>query len=221
MNRAAMGALDGGDVVVFVIEAARWGDGDEQVLQRIRGTKSPILLAINKVDRISDKLALLPFMNEVSLRTGLRDLVPLSARRGTNVDALEAEIVARLPRGDCLYPSNQLSDRNERFLVAEFIREQLTNRLSQELPYGLSVEIEYFENEADLIRIAATVWIERRSQKPIVVGREGRMLKSVGIHARREIQAILGRQVHLQIWVKIKEGWSNDEQALMRLGYVD
>ena len=221
MNRAATGALDGGDVVVLVIEAARWRDDDERVLRRVRGTTSPLLLAINKVDRISDKQALLPFMAEVSHHTGLRDLIPLSARRGINVDALEAEIVARLPRGDHLYPSSQSSNCSDRFLAAEFIREQLNDRLGQELPYSLSVEIERFENDADLTRIAATVWIERPSQKPIVVGREGSTLKLVGIRARREIQAALGRRVYLRIWVKTKEGWSNDEQALTRLGYVD
>ena len=221
MNRAAVGALDGSDIVVLVIEAARWKDGDEQVLRRVRGTTSPLLLAINKVDRVSDKQALLPFMAEVSRHTGLRDLVPLSARRGVNVDALEAEIVSRLPPGAHLYPDGQLSNRSDRFFAAELIREQLTNRLSQELPYSLSVEIERFEDETDSTRIAATVWIERSSQKPIVVGRGGGTLKQVGIRARREIQAVLGRRVHLLIWVKTKERWSNDEQALMRLGYVD
>ena len=221
MNRAALGALDGSDVVVFVIEAARWQEGDEGVLRRVRGTRSPLILAINKVDRIADKSALLPFMAEVSRRTGADEVIPLSARRGTNTDALEARIAEQLPGGAAIYPDDQWSDRSERFISAELIREQLTRRLNQELPHRLSVEIEHFSDAGDPVRIAAIVWVERRSHKPIVVGREGGTLKSVGIRARREIQTLLGRRVHLDLWVKIKAGWPDDEQALARMGYID
>ena len=221
MNRAAVNALNGADVVVFVIEAGRWEQGDERVLRRIRETRSPVVLAINKVDRIADKPALLPFMAKVSRSTGLTDLVPLSARRGTNTGALETRVAGQLPRGARLYPCDRLSDRGERFIAAELIREQLTRQLGQELPYRLSVEIEHFADDGDPVRVAAIVWVERRSHKPIVVGRGGNTLKSTGIRARREIQAMLGRHVHLELWVKIKAGWSDDEQALIRLGYVD
>ena len=221
MNRAAAGALDDGDVVVFMIEAGRWTEGDERVLHRLRETRSPIIVGINKVDRIADKSKLLPFMADVSRRTGLDELIPISARRGVNTDALESDIVDRLPPGEPLYPNDQLSDRNERFLSAELIREQLTDRLNQELPYRLSVEIERFSDASDPVRIAAIVWVERRSQKPIVVGREGATLKKAGTRARREIETLLGRRVHLDLWVKVKAGWSDDEQALNRLGYAD
>ena len=221
MNRAAAGALSDGDVVVFVIEAGRWTAGDERVLHRLRETQSPIVVGINKVDRITDKTKLLPFLAEVSQRTGLDELIPISALRGINTDALELHIVDRLPAGEALYPSDRLSDRNERFLSAELIREQLTNRFNQEIPYRLSVEIESFSDESDPVRIAAIVWVERRSQKPIVVGREGATLKQVGIRARREIETLLGRRVHLDLWVKVKAGWSDDEQALNRMGYAD
>ena len=221
MNRAAAGALDDGDVVVFMIEAGRWTEGDERVLRRLRETQSPIIVGINKVDRIADKSKLLPFMADLSRRTGLDELVPLSALRGVNTDVLESRIVGRLAPGEPLYPSDQLSDRNERFLSAELIREQLTDRLNQELPYRLSVEIERFSDASDPVRIAAIVWVERRSQKPIVVGREGATLKKAGTGARRAIETLLGRRVHLDLWVKVKTGWSDDEQALNRMGYAD
>ena len=221
MNRAAVGALDDGDVVIFVIEAGRWTEGDERVLRRLRETRAPIIVGINKVDRVPDKSKLLPFMADVSQRTGLDELVPLSARRGINTDVLESHVVDRLPPGAPLYPGDQLSDRNERFLSAELIREQLTGRLNQELPYRLSVEIERFSNASDPVRVAAIVWVERRSQKPIVVGREGATLKRVGTRARREIETLLDRRVHLDLWVKVKAGWSDDEQALNRMGYAD
>ena len=221
MNRAAVGALDGGDVVVFMIEAGRWTEGDERVLRRLRETQFPVIVGINKVDRLPDKTKLLPFMAELSQRTGLDELIPLSARRGTNTDTLEMHIVDRLPPGELLYPSDQLSDRNERFLSAELIREQLTKRLNQELPYRLSVEVERFSDTVDPVAVAAIVWVERRSHKPIVVGREGATLKSVGTRARREIETMLGRRVRLDLWVKVKAGWSDDEQALNRMGYVD
>lgn len=221
MNRTALSALEGGDVVVFVVEATRWQEGDERVLRRVRGGPSPVVLAINKVDRVANKSELLPFMAEVSRHTGIDELIPLSARRGTNTEALEKWILGRLPRAPQLYPSDQSSDRSERFVSAELIREQLTRRLNQEVPYRLSVEIERFSDDEDPVRVAAIVWVERRSHKPIVVGREGATLKAVGTRARREIQAMLGRRVHLDLWVKIETGWSDDEQALLRLGYVD
>lgn len=221
MNRAAAGALNDGDVVVFMIEAGRWTEGDERVLRRLRETQSPVIVGINKVDRIADKSKLLPFMADVSRRTGLDELIPLSARRGVNTDILESRVVDRLAPGEPLYPDDQLSDRNERFLSAELIREQLTGRLNQELPYRLSVEIERFSDASDPVRIAAIVWVERRSQKPIVVGREGATLKKAGTRARREIETLLGRRVHLDLWVKVKAGWSDDEQALNRMGYAD
>ena len=221
MNRAAMGALDDGDVVVFMIEAERWTEGDERVLRHLRETRTPIIVGINKVDRVPDKSRLLPFMADVSERTGLDEVIPLSARRGINTDVLESHLVERLPPGEPLYPSDQLSDRNERFLSAELIREQLTGRLNQELPYRLSVEIERFSGASTPVRVAAIVWVERRSQKPIVVGREGATLKRVGTRARREIESLLGRRVHLDLWVKVKAGWSDDEQTLNRMGYAD
>ena len=221
MNRAAVSALEGGDVVVFVVEAAQWREDDERVLRRIHGTQCPVIIAINKIDRVGDKSRLLPFMAEVSRRTGLDELIPLSARKSINTDLLERRIIDRLPVGEALFPGDQLSDRNEQFMSAELIREQLTERLNQELPYRLSVEIERFSDAVDPVRVAAIVWVERRSHKPIVVGREGGTLKSVGTRARREIQSMLGRRVHLELWVKVRTGWSDDEQALMRMGYAD
>ncbi len=221
MNRAATGALDDGDVVVFMIEAGRWTEGDERVLRRLREAPAPIIVGINKVDRVADKAKLLPFLADVSQHTGCTNLIPLSARRGINTDVLETHIVEHLPRGEPLFPSDRLSDRSERFLSAELIREQLTSLLNQELPYRLSVEIERFSDGSNPVRVAAIVWVERRSHKAIVVGREGATLKKVGTRARRQIESMLDRRVHLDLWVKVKAGWSDDEQALNRMGYTD
>jgi len=221
MNRAASGALVGVDLIVFLVEAGKWTDGDSHVLGRLADVEAPIIAAVNKVDRLRDKQILLPFIDELSKRTGFLDVVPISALQGTNTERLEQVLIDALPVRPALYDEEQFTDRSERFLAAEMVREKLTRSLGQELPYRLSVEIEAFQREEGILKIGAIIWVERSSQKGIVIGRQGRVLKAVGSDARKDMEALFGQKVFLELWVKIKEGWSNDEQALQRLGYVD
>jgi GTP-binding protein Era len=221
MNRAASGALVGVDLILFLTEAGKWTDGDDHVLTRLADADAPIVVAVNKVDRVADKQTLLPFIDELSKRAEFLDVVPISALQGTNTERLEQVLTDALPVAPALYDEEQFTDRSERFLAAEMVREKLTDRLGQELPYRLSVEIEAFQLEDSMLKIGAIIWVERSSQKGIVIGRQGRVLKAVGSDARKDMEALFGRKVFLELWVKIKEGWSNNEQALQRLGYVD
>jgi GTPase len=221
MNRAASGALVGVDLIVFLVEAGRWTDADAHVLEKLLGADAPIVAVINKIDTIKDKQELLPFIEALARRADFLELVPVSALQGTSTDRLEQVLVAALPARAALYDEDQFTDRSERFLAAEIVREKLTDRLGQELPYRLSVEIEAFQAQGALLRIGAVIWVERSSQKGIVIGRQGRVLKAVGGEARKDMEALFGKKVFLELWVKVKEDWSNDEQALQRLGYVD
>lgn len=221
MNRAATAALTGVDVILFVVEAERWTEGDEHVLDRLAHARAPVILVVNKIDKVSDRQALLPFIDALSKRADFREIVPVSAMRGINIERLEGVLVDALPTREMLYDESQFTDRSERFLAAEMVREKLTDRLGQELPYRLSVETEAFQEEKGTLKIGIVIWVERASQKGIVIGREGRVLKSVGSDARKDMEAMFGRKVFLDLWVKVKEGWSDDEQALQRLGYVD
>jgi GTP-binding protein Era len=221
MNRAASGALVGVDRILFLVEAGRWTEGDDHVLERLSDVDAPVVAAVNKVDRLPDKQTLLPFIDELSKRAEFLEVVPISALHGTNTERLEQVLIDSLPPGPALYDEEQFTDRSERFLAAEMVREKLTDRLGQELPYRLSVEIEAFQLDEGLLKIGAIIWVERSSQKGIVVGRQGRVLKAVGSDARKDMEALFGKKVFLELWVKIKEGWSNDEQALQRLGYLD
>jgi len=178
-----------------------------------------VLLAINKVDRVAAKSDLLPYIAACAERFDFDETIPVSARRGVNLDRLERAIVARLPPGVAGYPAEQFTDRSERFLAAEIVREKLIRRLGQELPHRLSVEIERFESEPQLARIGAVVWVESKGQKSIVIGRGGELLKRAGTDARRDLEALLGVRVHLELWVKVRSDWSDDERALARLGY--
>jgi len=221
MNRAASGALVGVDLILFLMEAGKWTDGDSHVLGRLADVEAPIVAAVNKIDRLPDKQALLPYIDELRKRADFLDVVPISALQGTNTERLEEVLIDALPLNPALYDEEQFTDRSERFLAAEMVREKLTRSLGQELPYRLSVEIEAFQREQSVIKIGAIIWVERSSQKGIVIGRQGRVLKAVGSDARKDMEALFGQKVFLELWVKIKEGWSNDEQALQRLGYVD
>ncbi|ROR32132.1 GTPase Era [Inmirania thermothiophila] len=219
MNRVAAGALADVDVAAMVTEGTRWTEEDELVLERLAPVQCPVVLVINKVDRVRDKRALLPHIDALRGRRAWAEVVPVSALRGDNVEALEEALVRLLPEGPALFEPGQLTDRSERFLAAEIVREKLTRRLGEELPYALTVEVERFVDEGRLARIHAVILVERESQKPIVIGREGGMLKRVGIEAREDLEQLLGRKVHLELWVKVREGWSDDERVLRSLGY--
>ena len=221
LNRAAASVLGYVDVVVWLVEALRWTEEDEDVLQRLTDFAGPVVLAVNKVDRIPDKSRLLPFLRELAAKRSFSEMVPLAAIDGDNVVALEQVIARLLPVGDLLFPTEQITTASERFLAAELIREKLTRLLREELPYALTVEIERFADEGRLARIHAVVWVERETQKGIVIGEKGATLREVGRQAREDMERLFDRKVFLQTWVKVREGWSDDERALRSLGYAD
>ncbi len=219
MNREATRALTEVDVICFMIEAMCWTEADRYVLERIQSASRPLMLAVNKVDTLDDKSQLLPFLQELGTKMEFAEVVPISARRGINIAALEKAIASRLPQGPYLFPGDQVSDRDERFFAAEFLREKLMRKLGQEVPYRLGVVIDQFVEKKDLLSIAATIWVERQGQKLIVIGKAGAVLKVVGEEARKDMERLFGKKVFLQTWVKVKENWSDDEQALRQLGY--
>ncbi len=219
LNRAASSVLPSVQVALFVVEALRWTDEDDLVLEHVRRAGVPTILVANKVDRLENKVELLPWLAEVTKKHDFAAVVPVSALRNDNLDDLEAELRRLLPVSPPLYPEDQITDRSVRFLAAEIVREKLMRALGQELPYDLTVEVERFEEEGNLARIGALIWVDRPSQKAIVIGRKGERLKQIGTQARKDIEAMLGRKVFLELWVKVKEGWSDDERALQSLGY--
>ena len=222
MNREARSALLDVDVVVFVVEALRWTEEDDNVLESLQAAEVPVVLAVNKVDRVRDKSKLLPYLQEVAAKHEFVEVVPLSATKLDNVDTLEELVVARLPESPPLFPEEQLTDRSERFLAAELVREKLIRHLGQEVPYSLAVEIDRFQEQPnERLSIAALIWVERPGQKKIVVGRGGAVLKEIGKQARLDMERLFGQKVFLELWVKVKEGWSDDERALRSLGYSD
>ncbi|HYE36543.1 GTPase Era [Methylocaldum sp.] len=221
LNRAAISALLDVDVIIWLIDRPTWLSEDELVLDRIKSAGVPVILVINKVDRFEDKGVLLPFLEGAATRHSFADLVPVSALKGTNLDVLERKIIELLPEGEPIYPEDQITDRPERFFAAEVIREKLLRSLAQEVPHALTVEIEQFKPEGGLTRISAVIWAEREGQKAIIIGRNGEVLKKVGERARRELERLLDSKVYLELWVKVKKGWSDDERALHSLGYTE
>ena len=221
MNRAATGAMEGADLVVMVVEAMKWTPDDDAVLSRIRAGSVPSMLVVNKVDLVAEKARLLPYLSEVAARGAFVAVVPLSARRQRDADRLADAVISHLPEGEPIFAEDLYTDRSERFLCAEIVREKLIRLLGQEVPHRLAVEIETFEQRANDTRIAARIWVESRGQKIIVIGRGGERLKRVGTEARRDIERMLGVHVHLDLWVKVRSGWSDDERFLGELGYRD
>lgn len=219
MNRAAAAAIADVDVVLFVTECLKWQDGDEHVLGLLQEVRKPVILVLNKIDRVKDKAQLLPYIARLRERREFAAIVPVCATRGTQTEALEEEVCRRLPESPPLFPEEQVTDRSERFLAAELVREKLTRLLGDELPYAVTVEIEQFKESPELTSIAAVIWVERDAQKAIVIGRQGHMLKQIGTQAREEMERLFGVKVYLQLWVKVKEKWSDDERALRSLGY--
>lgn len=219
MNRAALASLNDADLNLFVIEALAWTPEDERVLEQLVARGQPIMLVVNKVDKVRPKERLLPLIEELRRRAPFVEVVPLSATKRDNLARLPDLIERHLPLSPPHFPPEQITDRSEQFLAAEIIREKLTLRLHQELPYGLTVAIERFVQEEGRWLINAVIWVERRGQKAIVIGQGGEQLKAVGRAARIEISNLLGAPVHLELWVKVKENWSDSEAALRQLGY--
>lgn len=219
MNRAALASLQDADVNLFVVEALKWTDDDQRVLDELEKHGRPILLILNKVDKVFPKERLLPFIEELSRRARFQEIIPLSALKGTQLKELPEVIARYLPESPPHFPADQLTDRGLEFQAAEIVREKLTLRLRQELPYGLTVAIEQFKEEDGRLLVNAVIWVERTGQKAIVIGHGGEQLKEVGRAARIEMCARFGRPVHLELWVKVKENWSDNEAALKQLGY--
>ncbi|MFA7387552.1 MAG: GTPase Era [Thiohalobacteraceae bacterium] len=221
INRTAADTLHAVDVVAFLVEGTRWGEEDQWILDMLKDLEVPVLLVVNKTDTIEDKARLLPHLKMLSGLREFADVVPLSALKRDNLERFEACVVRLLPEAPPLFPEDQITDRSERFLAAELIREKLFRKLDQELPYGMTVEIEQFKQEGNLRRINAQIWVGRDSHKAMVIGKGGALLKAVGAEARRDMERLFDSKVFLQLWVKVKEGWADDERALRSLGYGD
>lgn len=220
MNRLASSVIMDADVIVFMIEALRWTEDDQLALDKLTHTKAPVILAINKVDTVKDKSQLLPFIDKIKQKFDFKFIIPFSAKRADNVDALENEIIKLLPENPHFFPDEQVTDKTERFQVAELIREKLIQLTGQEVPYSTTVEIEsYKQTEKKLMDISAIIWVEREGQKAIVIGKNGERLKKIGTQARKEMETLLGEKVFLRLWVKVKNNWTNDERVLKSLGY--
>jgi GTPase len=219
MNRAASSVLNDVDIVLFVVQAMQWTEEDEAVLTRLQSVNVPVLLVVNKIDKVSDKNALLPYIEQLSSRYQFAAVTPVSALHADNIDRLEAAVTQLLPKNPPFFSEDQVTDRSVRFLSAEIIREKLIRELGQELPYTSTVEIEKFEEGDTVTRIFATIFVESQGQKAIIIGSKGARLKSIGSKARADIETLIDAKVYLQLWVKVREGWSNDEHALRSLGY--
>ncbi|MEN9901612.1 MAG: GTPase Era [Pseudomonadota bacterium] len=218
MNRGVTQALQDVDVICFVIEAGRFGDADRKVLALLPEDR-PVILVLNKIDQLKDKAALLPFVAKLAEVHNWAAVVPVSAEKGTQVEALLSEIKKALPEQGFLYDPDTLTDRSERFIASEYIREKLFRLLGDELPYAATVEIEKFETEGDLRRIFAAIVVDRDSHKPMIIGRNGETLKRIASEARQDMTRMFGGTVYLELWVKVKSGWADDERLLRTLGY--
>jgi GTP-binding protein Era len=221
LNRTARSAIADVDVVVFVVAAPAWTDEDRAVYENIRRIGRPIVVAVNKVDEVTPRDRLLPYLAALGERDGFEAVVPVSARTGENCDVLQDQVSRLLPPAPALFPEDQVTDRPERFFVAELLREQVTRRYHKELPYAVTVEIERFEEGPRGVRIGAVIWVERDSQRAILIGRQGAALKTTATAARKAMAAFLERPVHLDVWVSVKKSWSSDEKSLIQLGYSD
>jgi GTP-binding protein Era len=221
LNRTAETTLLGVDVIVWLIDGLSWHEYDEVIFKKLEQAGLPVILAVNKVDKVKDKDAILTFFAEAQHRFPFEHLIPISALKRTNLDQLESLIMKLLPESDLIYPEDQITDRPERFLAAEIVREKLTRRLGDELPYALTVEMELYEELPGITKIYAIIWVERLTQKNIVIGKDGEMLKKVGTDARFDIEKLIGQKVYLQLWVKVKKNWSDNERAMQSLGFND
>lgn len=219
INAQARAALEEVDVIVWLVEAGRWTEEDDYVLQLLERVAQPVVLAVNKIDRLPRREEVLGFIASVKDRRDFRAIVPLAALPGENLDRLEKAVVELLPESDFIYPEDQITDRPVRFIAAELIREQIMRLLQEEVPYSVAIEIESFEEEPGLTRIAAVVLVEREGQKGIVIGKQGAMLKRIGTAARHSLEEFLGGKVFLKLWVKVSADWQEDQRRLARLGF--
>jgi GTP-binding protein Era len=221
MKRAIVGALHGVDCVAMVITAEGWREMDEPVLEAVRAQPVPVILVINKIDRLPTPEALLPLIDSSGKKMSFAEIVPVSAARGTNVNELEDVLMKYLPEQPPIYPQDQLTDRSERFLAAERIREQVFRAVGDEIPYATAVEIERFRRDNKKLNIDALIYVEKPGQKAVLIGKEGERIKAISSAARLEMEKLFGEKVFLRVWVKLREGWADSERALHGLGYID
>ncbi|SEA60667.1 GTPase Era [Marinobacterium iners] len=219
MNRTASEALRHVDLVVFMIDRTAWTEEDQLVLDKLEHLHCPVILAVNKVDQLKDKEALLPQLEELAAKRHFDVIIPISAEKGHNVERLEQEVESRIPEGVHLFPEDQITDRSSRFVAAELVREKLMRNLGEEVPYGTTVEIEEFKHDGRVLHISALILVEREGQKRIVIGDSGSVIKTIGRDARIDMEKMFDTKVMLNLWVKVKRGWSDNERALQSLGY--
>lgn len=221
MNRAARGALEGVDAALLVIEAPRWDDEDTLAYDALKEAGVPVVLAVNQVDRVKDKTVLLPFLAQISKERDFAAVHPISALKKKGLEPLVDDLLKLVPEQPALYGEDEITDKSQRFLAGELVREQLMRLLGAELPYATTVEIEKFELDGKMWRINAVIWVERDGQKAIVIGKGGERLREIGKRAREQMEHLFDGKVYLETWVRVREGWSDDEAALRTLGYHD
>ena len=221
MNRSATNAYKDVDLVLFLVDKYQWTQEDDWIAQRLTQGGAPVVLVVNKIDQVEDKDSLLPHLQSLSEKVACREIIPISALRNNNLDRLLAVIESYLPEGDFFFPEDQITDRSSRFLAAEIVREKITRQLGDELPYQMTVEIEEFKFDAGVLHISALILVERKGQKRILIGVKGEKIKQIGQQAREDMETLFDNKVMLNLWVKVKSGWSDDERALRSLGYDD
>ena len=219
MNKTALSSIEGVDIILFVVDALNFSQTDEHLLSQVSTKDNQVMLVINKIDKVAKKEKLMPFVEEIIKLFPFSEVIPISALKRKNIDILEKEIIKRLPVGAHLYPEDQIAGSSERFLASEIIREKCISRVGDEIPYRLSVVIDSFKEEDKLITIDGTIYIEKESQKGIVIGEQGKRLKVIGTAARKELEGMLDNKVMLRLWVKVKKDWTNDLSALNFMGY--
>jgi GTPase len=221
MNRAASAAIRDVDLIVFVVDRTAWTEEDAMVLEQVRQSGLPTMLVVNKIDLLEDKKTLLPHLQLLADKGNFAAILPVSALRSHNVTELEQEILKFLPLSAYFFPEEQITNRSQRFLAAEIVREKIMRQLGEELPYAITVEIEEFAQDNAVLHISALIFVERKGQKKILIGEGGNRLRSIGSDARRDMELLFDSKVMLRLWVKVKSGWSDDERALRSLGYDD
>ena len=221
MNRAASAAIRDVDLVLFVVDRTAWTDEDIMVLQQIKQAGLPCIVVVNKVDLLEDKAVLLPHLEVLQSQGEFEEILPVSALGRHNVDVLEQEIARFLPLSEHFYPEEQITDRSQRFLAAEIVREKIMRQLGDEIPYAIAVEVEDFALQNGVLHISALILVERKGQKKILIGEKGARLRSIGTDARKDMELLFDAKVMLRLWVKVRSGWSDDERALRSLGYDD
>ena len=220
MNKAAGSAVTDVDVIVFLVDGTLWTEDDDLVLEKLESTKAPVILVVNKVDKVTPKESLLPHIAEISEKYDFAAVFPISALKGEHVSELRRDLVNRMPQSEFIYPDDYVTDRSMRFMAAESVREKLMRQLGKELPYATTVEIEQYEvDERGITNISCVIWVERAGQKNIVIGKKGQRLKQVGQQAREDLEKLLDAKVYLQLWVKVKAGWADDERMLKSMGF--